>query len=75
MRALREVLETSDLRASFFDVGSLSDPARAFQLFNQRRQEVFSHAWCAASCSRSHSFVRARREVLETKDLPPSLLT
>jgi hypothetical protein len=38
-------------------------------------KQSFSQARCAASCSRNHSFVRARRGVLETKDLPPSFLT
>ena len=47
---------------------------RAVQLFDGRRRKVFSQARCAASCARSHSYVRARREVLETSDLPSFLM-
>ena len=47
----------------------------AFQLLNARRQQSFSRARCAASCARNHSFVRARRELLLSKDLRPSFLT
>ena len=43
--------------------------------YNAGRKQSFSQARCAASCARNHSFVRARRELLLSKDLRPSFLT
>ena len=47
------------------DVRLLFEAARAVDLFKQRRQQSFWQARCAASCSRYHSSVRARREPLD----------
>ena len=46
----------------------------AVDLFKQQRQQSFWKARCAAFCARNHSFVRARRGVLELSDLPRSFL-
>ena len=59
-------------KKSVFYLGHLKS---ALGLFKQRRLQSFQQARCAATCARNHSFVRARRGVLETKDLPRSFLT
>ena len=56
------------------EIRLLFEAPRAVDLFKQRRQQSFQKARCAASCACNHSFVRARRGVLETKDLPRSFL-
>ena len=43
----------------------------AVDLFRQRRPQSYWQARCATSCTCDHSFVRARRELLETK--PPTI--
>ena len=43
--------------------------------FNAGHKQSSLQARCAASCARNHSFVRARRELLLSKDLRLSLLT
>ena len=74
VRARREVLGTKDLSPSLL-TRNLFEAPRAFQLFNEGRLQSFSQARCAASCARNHSFVRARRELLETNDLRAGFLT
>ena len=74
VRARRELLLLKDLRPSFLTWGVCSK-RRAHFNFNAGCKQSFSQARCAASCARSHSFVRARRELLLSKDLRPSLLT
>ena len=74
MRARREVLETPDLPPSFL-TWEFSSKRRAHLNFNAGRKQSFSQARCAAYFSRNYSFVHARRGVLETPDLTPSLLT
>ena len=47
----------------------------AVDLFNAGRHHSCWQARCAESCARYHSFVRARREVLETPGRPRGILT